>query len=221
MPEGRPPERAADHAADEPAATASRATPPPAWGAVLTGLLRRPRETFSALARSGRPAPAAGAVALYALGHAAFSGALYAGGYAPSRAPFGLAADRWYLWQSLFLIPCLLTVWGLMAVGAAAGGRLLGGRRAGGAARAAAVLGFTTSIPLGIAFLAPDVVVYALAGFDALGPTLRVTGPVALAWMLWWSVIALREALDLGTARAALACLAGLLLATPAAILVR
>jgi hypothetical protein len=167
--------------------------------------------------------PAGGAaLAAYGAGHAAFVGVLYLSGEAPSRAPFGLPAERWYLWEAGFLVPALLLSWAIWgAVASAVGGRLGGRATPAGRPSMLAVLGWTTSVPLGVAFLVPDVVAWCVGGMDAVRWVLPVSGTIAVLWTLCWSISGARMALGLGRARAAFATLVGLVVASPITTLIR
>lgn len=164
----------------------------------------------------------AAALGVYAAAHAVFVGVLYLSGEAPSRAPFGLPAERWYLWEAGFLVPALLLSWAIWGAVASAVGARLGGRATrAGRPSILAVLGWTTSVPLGVAFLVPDVVAWSVGGMDAVRRVLPVSGAVAVLWTLYWSISGAQTALGLGRGRAAFATLVGLVVASPITTLIR
>lgn len=113
---------------------------------------------------------------------------LDAAGHAPTRAPL----PRWYRVQAVLLVPTLL-LWGLAY--AAIAGRLARADLRG-------PLGVALGVPLLLGFVVPDVVVYAVGGFDALWPAMLGYGAAAVAWSLGASVAATRAVVGGGAGRA-------------------
>jgi len=153
------------------------------------GLLVRPRATLGAIASEAAVWAAARSVLTCGGVWAGFCLLLWRDGHAPSRVLVPLPSANYYLAQALFVVPLLLVCWAVLSVVAHFLARALGGR---GALRATfATLGASYAVPLLLAFVLPDLVVYASFGFEALGKLVRVTGIVLVAWELMlatWAV---------------------------------
>ena len=131
-----------------------------------------------------------GRIALLACGlvWAAFCLALDAQGHEPTRAPL----PRWYRLQAALLVPWLLLAGELYARLAVRLG-----------APEADPLRWNLGLPLLVAFVLPDILVWQLWGFDALFPAMLGYGAVAVLW----SVVASVRAVDLPLPKALVAVL--------------
>lgn len=134
--------------------------------------------------------PRQGRWALLACGAAwaLFCLALDATGHEPTRAPL----PRWYRVQAVLLLP-LMHLWGWVL--AAIAGRLARRDLRG-------PLGVALGLPLLLGFVVPDVLVFALGGFDALWPAMLGYGSAAVVWSVGASVAATRARLGGGVGRA-------------------
>lgn len=148
------------------------------------GTLRRPGRTFEALGERAELRPAVGAVLSAALLYSAFVLWMYLDGQQPSFTGNPIPAEDYYLWQALFLPPWLLVVWAAFASVAHGLSRLFGSSAAWSAT--AAPLGFALAVPLSWSYLIPEMLVFGVAGHDALVAAMRITGPITL---VWWSVL--------------------------------
>lgn len=146
-------------------------------------------------------------VSIYAIVYAAFSYVLYRGGHAPTRASPMFSVEDQYLGQAVLLVPMTFLAWALFGGTAHAVARGLGGN--GELRETVARLGIAWALPMLVAFVLPDVLVYALLGFDGLAPAMAYYAPVALLAVAIASVFAVRRAHEISTARAAIAAIVG------------
>jgi len=173
----------------------------------LIGTVLRPRATM-ALLKEAPPRAGLGPVLLAGASWAAFSAILNAGGYAPSRPAPLIDGDVHYLAQSFFVTPLFLLAWAVMTATSASVARRYGASATSGAL--AAPLGFAYGVPLVIAWALPDAILFALVGFDALGPLVRIIGPFTALYMASLSTLAVRAVTGLPWPRATVTALAGL-----------
>lgn len=190
---------------------------PRAVAAVLT----RPRPAFARLTAHPAPAVGLGAGALLGVSWALLAAWLAAGGHAPSMTRgLPVDAERYYATAALYLAPLWIALTALTAGAAHGAARLLGGR--GDLRATLGAVGAAYALPLWVAVVIPDAIVYGLAGFDAMGVAMRVQGPIAVVWVTTLTTLALRATQGLGTGRALVAALcAAVAQAAPAALLVR
>ena len=138
---------------------------------------------------------------VYALVYSGFCFLLDAGGHRPS---FGALIERHYLLQAVLIPPAVLVTWLVNAtVANAIGG---GDRRATLDALAPAI-----ALPMLVLFVLPDLIVYLTLGFEALGKAARVIGPLALIGRLGAGTYVLRRTHAIGSGRAVIATLGGLI----------
>ena len=142
-----------------------------------------PREAFAELARTAPRNVGMRVMLTMALLWALLLLVFAFRGHAPS-GPLLLPVDRagYYGWEAAFIVPIQLLMWWAMSA-------VLHGlsRRAGGTGSASlsrAVAGLSVAVPYVLVWLLPDAIVYAAAGFDALGVLVRVTAPLCLLWAL-------------------------------------
>ena len=121
--------------------------------------------------------------------------------HAPS-GPLLLPVDRagYYGWEAAFIVPLLLLMWWGMSVVLQALSRCSGGT--GVARQSRAVAGLSVAVPYVLVWLVPDAFVCAVAGFDALGPLVRVTAPLCLLWALVLTTVGVRAVHGIAGARA-------------------
>jgi hypothetical protein len=176
---------------------------------ILAQFVRSPR---AALARAARRAsPRDGLLPVLVLGalYAGFSLLLHLGGHAPSVTLVPILRERYYLWQSAFIVPLFVALW-LIYSGVAHGlSRLAGGRGAGGSTLA--VIGLGYAVPLALLFVVPDVLVYLALGHGALGKGMRIYAPLAAIGCVLLCAVGLRTAHGIARGRAVLISLAGLI----------
>lgn len=141
------------------------------------------RRVFAWLARERRLGLAGASVAIAGAIWAGLCLRLAADGHAPSVTL--VAIPRYYLAQAGFVVPVLLAQW-LATAGIA---NLVTKARF---IALAAALGPALAAPLVVIFLVPDLVAYALVGFDALGKLVRITAPLMLLTTIGLSALAIR-----------------------------
>ncbi len=175
---------------------------------------------FRALVRPSRlgdAPPGAGWLALAILGvsWAGLMALLARGGHAPSMTRgLPVPAEGYYATAALYVGPLCLALGGLFA---RVTGRIVG---ADPATRPALQTVYGAVLCASVVW--PDLVAYALGGFAALGPLVRVTGPLTVAWLSHHTWRYLRAHTDASRGRITLATLAGgLAQAVPAALLIR
>ncbi len=117
-----------------------------------------------------------------------FSLWLFSRGHAPSGPSIFPAASH-YAWQAVVLPIAMLFAF----TGASKVARLAVRDAAPDRLRFRFLLGVALSAPLEIAFLLPDIVVFASQGFDALAPLLRITGPILLVTSGLTTAVVLRR----------------------------
>lgn len=144
-----------------------------------------------------------GLVPMLVLGalHAAFSLLLWLGGHAPRVGIPGLGRESHYLWQAAFALPLygfLFWLGGSVAHGL---GRLAGGKGSRGATLG--VFGVAYAAPMIALFIVPDVIVYLVFGFGAIGKAMRFYAPLAALGCLVLGAWGLAEAQGIGRWRAA------------------
>lgn len=169
--------------------------------------LWRPRRTMSALAEAPPRAGAGGALALGA-GWAAFSLWLHVDGRAPSMTLVPIPAERYYLAQALFAIPLWVVLWAVAGHVSGIAAIAMGGTRR---SWPGAVMGYALASPMLALFLVPDVLVYLIAGHDALGAAMRYYAPLGplAAWAL--ASLGIERRFEISRGRAILAAFVGLL----------
>ncbi len=164
-----------------------------------------------------------GAAAPLALGiaWATLMALLAAGGHRPSAAHgLPVSADRYYGVAAFYLAPLCVALWWLLAAVTHRAARRLGGHADAAALRAA--LGPAWALPLLLALVLPDLVVYLAAGHAALGRALPYYAPLAVLACAAACTRATARVTGLGAGRAFAAAAAGLLAhALPAASLIR
>lgn len=164
------------------------------------GWILRPRATFEALSERGRVRPAVAAMLASGLVYSVFSGWLYFAGHQPSFTGNPIPQEHYYLWQAVFLPPWLVLAWLASSTAAHGLARLLGG--ANRWSSIASPLGLALSVPLTLSYVIPEMIVFGLAGHDALITAMRITGPVTL---IWWAVL-IWKAIRAATAHSAAKC---------------
>jgi hypothetical protein len=184
------------------------------------GAIWRPEPRFASLADEGEVGAGAAAMLTCAVVYSSFVLWMYLAGHQPSFTGNPIPAADYYLWQAGFLPVWLPLAW-VVSASAVFGLARLGA--SGGSWRAtAAPLGFALGVPLVFAYLLPEMLVFGIFGHDALVAAMRVTGPVALAWMGFLAWKAARAAHDYsGWACAGLAAVSVLVFGAVTAVLVR
>jgi hypothetical protein len=119
---------------------------------------------------------------------------LHQGGHAPSRVLLPVAREEYYRLQSLFVVPVLLVLWGVLTGVAhvlTRGHGLTGAKAQGSARELVGLLGFAYGLPLLLAFLLPEWIAYGIFGIEGLRQVVRFTAPltalvtcVLVAWVL-------------------------------------
>lgn len=181
------------------------------------GTIFSPQETFAAL--SARPAPRRGALAMLVLGGLWMILFFWLG--ADGRAPtftrwLPIAPDRYYATAAWYVMPLFIVLWLIFAQVA----HLLCGRSP--FPTTLSVLGFAYAVPVTMAFVIPDLVVYGANGHIGMAQALRVTAPIAALWSLILSAMALRVVHRVTRGQAIRgALIAFVVQALPAAILLR
>jgi hypothetical protein len=177
------------------------------WLQAFAGVVRAPRETLGALARSGSWRPGALAVLSTGTLWAAFLLVLHRGGHAPS-GPLVLPIPRvdYYLYEAAFVTPALLAMWLGASVAGHAIAKRLGGRAT--LADTASPIAYALATPFLVAWLLPDAVVMALAGFEAMAKGMRVYVPISALWTLVLLFFAIRASHGVGRGAALLAAIA-------------
>lgn len=172
---------------------------------------RSPGEAFERLGKDEAAGKLGRAAALMlGLSWAVFFGVLAFAGHAPSQAPaVPIAAEHYYVFEAAIAIPLYLVMWLALSSTLLAVGRALGGQGTGGALRG--VAGLCIMLPGLIAWFWPDVLVYAVWGFDAIAPAMRYYVPACVVWTFVLTTIGVRRVMGLSTARAALTAFAGAL----------
>jgi hypothetical protein len=160
------------------------------------------------LSRSGI-ALGAGAVAIAGLCWALFSGWLAHRGHAPSHAALGIAPERFYALQAVFVIPLLELQWLLCAAITVRMLRAFGVRAAW--TITANALAFALALPLVGMVLVPDLVVYAVLGFESLGKLVRWTAPLCMLGAIMTATLLLQKVHPVTTTRAAVAATLGVI----------
>ena len=152
---------------------------------------------------------------------AALAALLAAGGHQPSMGRgLPVAAEDYYATAALYLAPLGIALTVLTAATAHALSRFAGG--GGPWAASLGAIGAAYALPLWFAFVLPDFVVYLVAGHDAMGIAMRVSGPIAVVWVTVRTVQAIRAVHGIRRGRAlAVAIGAAVVQALPMALLVR
>lgn len=141
--------------------------------------------------------PGLRAVALAAFGLSALDLLLYVGGHEPSMArgevdPInGLAVSSYYLYQAAFAPLVLGVAWLIYGLLCLLLLRLIGVRpRAEGLFSA---LGLSLGVPMLLAYVLPDILIYVAYGFSALGAALPYYAPLCLIWWLSLGTLAVKR----------------------------
>lgn len=98
-------------------------------------------------------------------------------------------ASSYYYYQVYFVVPVLLGGVALFAGLCHTGARWAGGD--GTFVRTFSCIAYAYIVPLLFIYLLPEMVLYRMAGFDILARFMKVSGPIALVWMLLLSAVAL------------------------------
>ncbi|MEQ9502199.1 MAG: YIP1 family protein [Deltaproteobacteria bacterium] len=147
-------------------------------------------------------------VAGYAAVYAGFCLWIHAGGHTPSAPSPLVSPSKQYLVQAVLLVPASLLIWGLVGATVHAVARALGGH--GDRAATLAEVGRAWAAPTLVVFVLPDVVTYAVGGFEAIAKTTRLTAPLTLVLVCVLMHFAVRRTHGLSGLRAALAVVAGI-----------
>lgn len=139
--------------------------------------------------------------------HAGFSLQLYLAGHSPRMGIPGLTRENHYLLQAIFIIPLYFFLFWM-------GGRIahvIACRLSGSGSRHAslAVFGVAYAIPMTVLFLVPDVAVFLMLGFGAIGKAMRWYAPIAALACVWLAAMGLSRLHGIGAGRATIAALAG------------
>lgn len=171
----------------------------------LIGTVLRPSPTMADLAEAS-PRRGLAPVIIAGLCWAALSALLGASGHEPSRPLIGGGAH--YFAQAVFVTPLFLLSWVVLCATSAAVARLYGA--AVTAKDLAAACAHAYAVPLVLTWALPDAVVFLAAGFDALGPLVRLVGSATALYMAGLTALAVRSVTGLPWPRAVVAALAGL-----------
>ena len=189
-------------------------------GRKVLDVIFRPHRTLRQAASAGTLGPAVLGMMILALTWSGFCLWLYRDGHQPSFAGWSISARDYYLWQAFFLPPLFLVLWALYAVFADRLARWSGAESA--LRRAASVLGLTYGPPVLCAYVLPDLLAYAIWGFESLARVARIAAPVAMLWVVSLSAYGLAQVYRLSMRRSvAVALLAFLGQAVFAAMLIR
>jgi hypothetical protein len=132
-----------------------------------------------------------------------------------------LPAEEYYAYAAFFAGPLTIALCMLVAIVAHLGAR--------GASpvplsyrHAVHAFGLAYSVPLLMAYVLPELLVYGLSGFEALGPAMRVYAPIAVLWVFVLVVWGLRAVYGASTIRSITTALAAAVAqGIPAALLLR
>lgn len=201
----------------EPSAVPPPMSPP----ALAAAVLFRPRRAFARLAAQPSPAVGLGAGLLLGATWAALAALLAAGGHQPSMSRgLPVAGEDYYATAAVYLAPLCIALTVLTAATAHALARLGGGGGTWPASLGA--IGAAYALPLWFAFVLPDLVVYLVAGHDVMGAAMRISGPIAVAWVTLRTVQAIGVVHGIRRGRAlGVALGAAIAQAIPMALLVR
>ena len=178
------------------------------WGTIV-----RPVPTFKQLASEVSLAYPFAAYFLFGLLYGLFA---LAGSFAdPGHTPSGILinfipANRYYLWEGLFMIPITMQIYLLFAALVHLFARLLGGK--GSFEAMLSVLGFTYSVPLLVLFWLPDVLLFSFFGSSTQLTLVPFYGTAAGFWTFIVSVIGVKLAGQLSFPRALLVTLLSLVI---------
>lgn len=129
---------------------------------------------------------------------------LYAAGHAPSFVAIPLPRESYYLVQAIVTVPWLLLMWWV--------GARVAGAIAGASANRPALMnawGVAMSGPLVVLHLLPELVTFAVGGFEALRQLARFSMPLATLGSIVLGVRAVRSTSDASVGRAIGAALLG------------
>lgn len=174
----------------------------------LWNILRRPGPAFIEAIATGQRGLGLKAALLTGALWAVFLAALVVHGHQPS-GPLLLPIPRadYYAWEALFVVPTYVAMFYAFSGVMHRFARGWGGQAPWNATQA--VAGLTIAISSLGGWWFPDIVVYATAGFSALGEAMRFYVPVSVisAWIL--GTVGLRRVHDLTTGRAFISMFAG------------
>lgn len=166
-----------------------------------------PRAAIADIAARGQVRDGIAAMLVLGVLHAGFSLALYLAGHAPKIGTLGFDRGNHYLVQAVFVLP-LYTVlsWIGGRIAHAIALRLLG---SGSREASLAVFGVAYALPMIVFFLIPDIFVFGLFGFAAIGKAMRWYAPIAAITCVWLGAVGFSRAHNLTMGRAALAVFIG------------
>jgi len=141
---------------------------------------------------------------------AAFLATLARGGHVPSGPPvLPIPKAHYYAWETAFVLPVYLAMFGALASILHLLGRRLGGK--GTAGQAMTVAGISMAVPsLGL-WLLPDLLIHLTLGFDAMASAMRYYVPLSLTWTIVLATSGMRAIQGLSLGRAIVVALVGLL----------
>lgn len=170
-------------------------------------MLRNPRVAFGNIITRGQSRD--GLVAMLMLGvlHAGFSLALHLAGHSPKMGIPALGRENHYLFQSIFIIPLYLVLFWIGGRVAHAISRRLSGT--GSREVSLAIFGIAYAVPMLCLFIIPDILVFLIWGFAAIGKAMRWYAPLAAITCVWLGTVGFSRAHKLGPGRAALAVFVG------------
>lgn len=179
-----------------------------AWQ-LWAGMVSSPRTALRELSRTRALGTAALGVSAAGALWALLSYLLWRAGHAPSRTPVAAWRESYYLMQAVVVVPTLLTCWAVLGAVAQVLAKKLGG--SGSLRTMLTCLAPSFAIPLVLAFVVPDLIVFLSFGFDALGKLVRFSGLVLVVWELALASLAVETVHGLSRGRAALVAFVALL----------
>ncbi len=173
----------------------------------ILAIFRNPRAALADIAERGEMRDGLRAMLVLGVVHAFFSLTLHLAGHAPRMGIPGFGRENHYLWQAIFVVPlyfALFWIGGLVAHGVAR-------RFSGSGTRDAslAVFGVAYAVPMIVLFLVPDIIVFEVFGFAAIGKAMRWYAPVAAISCVWLGAVGFSRAHEISAGRASLAAIAG------------
>lgn len=179
-----------------------------------------PADQFRRMRQQPHPGAGFEAVLLMGVALGLFDLYLWREGHFPSVKGGPVPDGDFYLHQAMYVVPVVLVSWALYVMVARMLAGLLGGK---GSSRAMmGALGLAFAVPVLVAFILPDIVVYARKGHGAMGGMMKYYAPVCLLWLIALGTVAVKEVEGIGGERAfVVAALALMAALGPVALFIR
>jgi hypothetical protein len=157
---------------------------------LLAGVIFTPVSHLKEIGALTQIKPALWAIGFTGAAHGAFSFLLHVDAHTPSFPSLFIPQASHYFWQAILAIPAYFLFWILFSITAH-----LTLKRVTGVSTwngTASVTAFALAAPILLIFLLPDLLLYLVAGFDALPQLLRISAPATVFWILWLWVAGIR-----------------------------